>query len=211
MIISIAATTDTRGKVSKKMMVNDVSRAYFYAQSDTPTFVKLCDEDTEPGDEGMCGELRVSMYGTRKAAQNWQNCVNKTLYNMGFSSGASSPCIFWHRERDIVTMVHGDDFVSAGGKEDLKWMSERLTEQFEISTEIIGPEERDKKQLKVLNRFITYTSEGIEYESDPRHAEIIVKELGLEECNPVCTPGMQDEPVRKDDEAALDEIETRRY
>eukprot|EP00973_Karenia_brevis_P064695 8986637-Karenia_brevis.AAC.1 len=60
-------------------MVNDVSRAYFYAKSQQPTFVELCDEDRAPGDEGMCGELMVSMYGTRTAALNWQHCVTEVL------------------------------------------------------------------------------------------------------------------------------------
>eukprot|EP00973_Karenia_brevis_P007173 972762-Karenia_brevis.AAC.1 len=95
-------------------MVNDVSRAYFYAKSQQPTFVELCDEDKEPGDEGMCGELLVSMYGTRNAALNWQQCVTQAFVNNGFSVGRSSPCIFHHRQRDIWTMIHGDDFISTG-------------------------------------------------------------------------------------------------
>ena len=51
-------------------MVNDVARAYFNAPNLVPTFVDICEEDREPGDEGMCGELLVSMYGTRPAANN---------------------------------------------------------------------------------------------------------------------------------------------
>ena len=73
MIISIAATRHkVLKKITRKIMINDVSRAYFYANSDRPTFVEICEEDWEPGDEAMCGELNVSMYGTRRAAQNWQ-------------------------------------------------------------------------------------------------------------------------------------------
>eukprot|EP00973_Karenia_brevis_P087521 12136155-Karenia_brevis.AAC.1 len=105
MIISIAATRDSsKNHTARKIMVNDVSRAYFNAKSDTPTFVKLCEEDTEKGDEHMCGELRVSMYGTRKAAQNWQKCVSEALGKLGFQSGRSSPCMYWHPHRDIATM-----------------------------------------------------------------------------------------------------------
>eukprot|EP00973_Karenia_brevis_P046812 6495245-Karenia_brevis.AAC.1 len=65
-------------------MVNDVSRAYFYARSESPTFVRICDEDWEEGDENRCGELQVSMYGTRQAAQNWQNKVSEVLGEHGF-------------------------------------------------------------------------------------------------------------------------------
>ena len=49
-------------------MVNDVSRAYFYAPSLKPTFVQICAEDFEPGDEHRYGKLLASMYGTRPAA-----------------------------------------------------------------------------------------------------------------------------------------------
>ena len=34
-------------------------------------------------------------------------------------------------------------------------------------------------------------STGIEYEGDPRHAEIIISELGLKGSNPVATPGVK--------------------
>eukprot|EP00973_Karenia_brevis_P035574 4905582-Karenia_brevis.AAC.1 len=90
-------------------------------------------------------------------------------------------------------------------------MSNNLEKEFEISTEIIGPELDDKKQLKVLNRIITYTQDGIEYEPDPRHAEIIVQELGLHASNSVCSPGVANEPVKKDDEEKLQAAEATKY
>ena len=53
-------------------MVNDVSRAYFYAKAIRNVYVEIAEEDHEPGDENMVGELQYSMYGTRDAAQNWE-------------------------------------------------------------------------------------------------------------------------------------------
>ena len=47
----------------------DVSRAYFYAPGTRPLFINLPDEDWEEGDEGLVGELQISLYGTRDAAQ----------------------------------------------------------------------------------------------------------------------------------------------
>ena len=71
-LISIAATNSYTNEGPNKMMINDISRAYFYAPSTTPTFVDICDEDWAGGDEWNCCELFVSMYGTRSAAVNWQ-------------------------------------------------------------------------------------------------------------------------------------------
>ena len=65
-------------------MINDVARAYFNAPSLSPTFVDICEEDFEEGDEGMCGELKVSMYGAGPAASNWKKCYTKLLVDNGF-------------------------------------------------------------------------------------------------------------------------------
>ena len=35
-------------------------------------------------------------------------------------------------------MVHGDDFVTVGSKEDIQWMKEQVDKRFELKTEMIG-------------------------------------------------------------------------
>ena len=42
--------------------------------------------------------------------------------------------------------------------------------------------------MRVLNRVLRWTLEGIAYEPDQRHAELVVKELGLEGCKAVTSP-----------------------
>jgi hypothetical protein len=70
----------TTGEKEKAIMVNDVSRAYMYADCEDDIYVELCAEDQE-GDEGktMCGELAKAMYGTRPAAKMWQKEGTMTL------------------------------------------------------------------------------------------------------------------------------------
>ena len=149
-IISIAATRNSEGRVDKKIMINDVSRAYVYSRSESPTFVEICSEDFEAGDENNCGELQVSMYGTRQAAQNWQYCVAQLMESNEFTSAKSSPCMFWHEARDIACMVHRDDFFSTGRDGDSRWLQKKIEAAFEIKTTVIGPENGDQKQAKVL-------------------------------------------------------------
>ena len=74
--------------------------------------------------------------------------------------------MFKHSTRDIQTMAHGDDYVSAADAEDLKWMKGALEKRFKIKTKLIGPEESDDKELKVLNRIVRCTKNGYEYEAD---------------------------------------------
>ena len=47
----------------------DVRRAYFHAPCKRDVYIVLPEEDAE---NGMCGKLEMSMYGTRDAAQNWE-------------------------------------------------------------------------------------------------------------------------------------------
>jgi len=90
---------------------------------------------------------------------------------MVFVRARSNHCLFLHPTRHIRTMVHGDDFVSAASDMQLRWFKKVLESKFETKTTIVGPEAKDEKTVRVLNRIITYTPEGIEYEADQRHAE----------------------------------------
>ena len=66
-----------------KMLYIDISRAYFYAKSIRPTYVKLPPEDPRSGEAGVCGRLLMSMYGNRDAAQNWASEYSSTLEKAG--------------------------------------------------------------------------------------------------------------------------------
>ena len=83
-------------------------KAYIYIY----IYVELAPEDRLPGEENMYGVLNYSMYGTRKAATNWQQHYTNVLNKIGFKTGLSNPCVFHHEQRGIITMVHGDDFAS---------------------------------------------------------------------------------------------------
>ena len=43
----------------------------------------------------------------------------------------------------------------------------------------MGPGNNDDKSIRLLNRIITWDEEGTRWEGDQRHAEILVRELGL--------------------------------
>ena len=103
-------------------MINDISRAFFHAKVERDVYIQLPDEDRGAGEEHMCGKLRLSMYGTRDAAQNWYKEYPQQLTQVGFIQGAASPCTFYHPIHNIRTYVHGDDYVSTGLPKALDWM-----------------------------------------------------------------------------------------
>ena len=108
-------------------------------------------------------------------------------------------------------MVHGDDLISTGTDADLQWFESILKKDFETKTNNIGPEKDDKKELKVLNRIIRYTDEGIELEADLRHAELIVQQLGLQEAKPLTCPAVADEPLKPHDGELLNAQYKQQY
>ena len=87
-------------------------------------------------------------------------------------------------------VVHGDDFTVLGAESDLKWFAREFAKHFEIKIrDILGPDTGDAREMRILNRIVRWTADGLEYEADQRHAEIIVKEMVLETAAKVNTPG----------------------
>ena len=96
----------------------DISRAYFQADAIREVYVQFPDEDWE---EGMCGRLLKSIYGTCDAAQRWGAAYCEFMKSVGFQQGKASPCVFWHKEKEIRRVVHGDDFTVLGWGNQLDW------------------------------------------------------------------------------------------
>ena len=200
-VLKLLLSTLTSGNKGECLMVADVKRAYFHARSKRPTYVQLPPEDVGPGEEGMCGRLNFSMYGTRDAAANWSDEYTQRLVEMGFKTGKASPCVFHHKEKGLRTYIHGDDFVVIGLPAALKWMQERLERKYELTVETLGPGKDQQKEVRVLNRVLRWTQKGIEYEADPRHAEIILQQMNMNDCKPVVTPGTKEEGHAKEGDA----------
>ena len=184
MLFSAAVTAGVRHQAGSKeegMKIEfiDISRAYFQAEAIRDVHMQLPDEDWE---EGMCGKLMKSMYGTRDAAQNWGSTYSEFMKTIGFHQGKSSPCVFWHKEKEIRCVVHGDDFTVLGWANQLDWFWSKIKAKFESKHRgRLGPGPSDLQSIRILNRIVEWKEEGIVYEADQRHAEICLKEMGLDE------------------------------
>ena len=73
------------------LMLCDVKKAFFYAPATRPLYVELPSEALGPGEEGMCGRLERSLYGTRGAALTWSIAYTNVLLESGFDKGARPP------------------------------------------------------------------------------------------------------------------------
>ena len=189
MLLSLMVTlrTSKRNRKPLKLRLLDISRAHFYGHAQREIFVTLPEGDQE---EGMVGLLLKSMYGTRDAAHIWQQSYTDVLLAAGFKRSAAWPAIFFHERLEARLLVHGDDFVILGDDAAQEFVEKALREKYDLRVDgSIGVGEA-KQEFCVLNRLVRFDerSGSIFYEPDPRHAEILLKDLGMETCKPVKSP-----------------------
>ena len=91
-------------------------------------------------------------------------------------------------------------------------METQLKKKCEITTKWLGPKPEHSQEIRVLNRIVTWEQDGIGYEADPRHVEVMVEELGFASYAVVGTPGTSTEGrTKEDDNEQLDQDDSTKY
>ena len=177
-------------KETFSIMHNDVSRAYFHAKAQTPVLIRLPVEDRMGTGARKVGLMKRSMYGTRDAASNSERDWQEHVRNWGFQLGLSSKNLFHHKENRVSDLTQGDDFVLTGPTKKLMEFERKMASVYPIKAKIIGC--GSPKSIKTLNRRLHWGKRGIVYQHDPRHVDVLVKDLGLEHGSSVQTPATHD-------------------
>ena len=160
LLISDAATFGDDEEEDKVIMVNDVSRAFFEAPVKREVCVEIPDEAKEEGEGDVVGLLKMSLYGTRDAAANFQQEVRKVMVKLGFKVGRYNVSTYYHKSRKLQTLVHGDDFVTSGSRKDAAWLKGALSQRFDIKTSVVGRQEGENRETRILNRVIRVNEDG---------------------------------------------------
>ena len=115
---------------------SDVARAFFEAPVTREVCVELPEEDLEPGEKAqdLVARLKMSLYGTRDAAANFQEEVRRFMEGNGFTQGRYNPCTYYNQARQLRSLVHGDDFVTVGSRMGTQWLRGQMCKRFEIKT-----------------------------------------------------------------------------
>ena len=73
--------------------------------------------------------------------------------------------------------------VALGSAADIRWYTKVMFDAFEIGeNQKLGDSPEVLKEVKILNRSVRLHPHGISMEADPRHAEILSRSVGLQEC-----------------------------
>ena len=161
-------------------MFIDARKAHLNPKCEEDVYIEL-PEECGLGKE-WCGKLNYWLYGFRPAAAAWEKHYAGLLEGVGFERGNACGVIFYHEERDISLAVHGDDFTFCGLEEDLRWIRELMRDWFDIKVRaILGEDPDDDKEVTRLGRIVRWTDNGIEFEADPKHRQLIMETFGFNE------------------------------
>ena len=109
--------------------------------------------------------------------------------------------------------VHGDDFVPLGYIVIVRWFFVKLQEFWVVTNRgILGPPGYHDcvQSIRVLGSTVEWTADGITWEADRRHAELIKKSFGVTGRS-VTSPGVRDKLTNIVGEVPIDKAASDRY
>ena len=193
-------------------MFIDVRKAHLIPLCEDDVYIDLPEEAGCREDE--CGKLVHWMYGCRKAGQAWEDHYAGVLVRAGFRRGEASPVSFYHPDRELWCVVHGDDFTFTGYEEDLDFVAGVMQKEYEVKIRgRLGPGEADCKEIDVLGRVIKFESWGCTWRADPRHRKLVFEHFGFnEKTKSLTTTGSKDIPNEKElEEIPLTKLEATQF
>ena len=97
------------------------------------------------------GKLMHWLYGFRPAAAAWENHYAEKLAGAGFVRGLATLVSFYHAQKDISLVVHGDDFIFVGEEAVLGWAQREMEQRFLVKViGKLGGDSGDDKELRIL-------------------------------------------------------------
>ena len=88
--------------------------------------------------------------------------------------------MFKHAASGSMVFIYGDDFVVSGPETHLKELKKAICDKYKAKVRpTLGPQITDDKSVVMLGRIIEWKEHGVDVEADPRHDELILKEMEM--------------------------------
>jgi hypothetical protein len=143
--------------------------AFYHALLDEDIWVDPpAGEETEAD---MVWQLLKALYGTRRAALLFQEYVISTLKSIGSVRIMVAAQVFYHKEWQILAVVHGDDFAAAGEPHQLSKLDEALGQFFvlKLLPRVGPPELGGVAEGRFTKRWITFRDGAFSWSADETH------------------------------------------
>ena len=170
-------------------------------------YIELPTSDPQHGSDKV-GLLRKALYGTCDAPQIWQFEVRRTLENLGFRRCALQPSVYIHDAKEILLVIHVDDFLVAASQDALDWVYKEVSKVYELKQKMISSAPEDAHETTYLNKKMK--SNWMSYEGDEKHADVLLCDWGLALCGAVSSTLTKELEDKIGDGCKLGESEGRR-
>ena len=199
LLLALATSKDAHRR--KVCGIWDVSVAFFHSPMDEFTVVR---PPVELRVRGKLWVLNRALYGTRMASRCFGKLVGEVLKDAQFGTITIVPNTYHHPQRDIDTVVHGDDFVAVAEDEHLDYFERVLENSMEIKR--VGRTGPGRSSAgKVLKRVVSWTGDGFTWEADPKLLEKLLTLLNMTGGKGATVPGAKD--IGKDDRDVNSELQ----
>ena len=110
MLLSLAAL---HGPIVHQM---DVKTAFLNGELDEEIYMEWPDGFVAKGQEGMVYKLLKSLYGLKKAPNQWYEKYDKTLISAGFSVNEADKCVYYRHgvSERVLLCLYVDDILIFG-------------------------------------------------------------------------------------------------
>lgn len=184
--ISLHASRRSAGRErTRKICPYDISVAFLHAKLEEKIAVR------PPRDmrrKGRRWRLKVALNGTRKASQLFQDLVVVVMTEFGFIRIKTVPLLFFHEERTIDMVWHGDDALGGGEDRDIDDLDSHLLKHLKVK--ILPRIGNGAAPMgSYLNKTILWSVAGFELEPDQKYVPKMLQLLGLEHSKGRDTPG----------------------
>jgi len=156
--------------------------------------------------------LKRSLYGLRDSPKNWSEHLASVLDEAGWIQSAVDRSVYFPATGavDGVVVVHVDDLFISGRSAVVHKLQEQLVanllikiSEVQTSTSVVD--------LDFLGRVISRRGSTYSYSGDAELIRTSLRELGLESCRTVTSPGVKKPKQEGDDEGLLNEVDKATY
>ena len=91
--------------------------------------------------------------------------------DLGFLQGRGPACNSYNKDKQLRASVRGDALAVLGSMPGLEWFAAGLRQRWTITERTPG----STQELRHLNRLISWTRQGVTWELDPRHVDLVTQ------------------------------------
>ncbi|CEM02628.1 unnamed protein product [Vitrella brassicaformis CCMP3155] len=162
----------------------DINTAFLNAPLDKPVFMRC-----PPGYEkpGHVVRLRKALYGLKEAPRAWNITLHNQLLDRGFVRHPQEPCVYLHKDNNILLVVFVNDILIVSEQEGVTWFKQQLSSVF--ATKDLG-----EVDIFLGLKIIRDRQERTLQITQPQYIDKMLKRFSMENANPVdfpCASGIQ--------------------